>query len=91
MTRGILDGTVPAYWSLAVCNTGDASLVETFYPEHGGSYSRARALCARCPVSAECLAHTMATEDSGSRGRHGFAGGLTPSERYALAGTGARR
>lgn len=87
----VLDGTIPAYWTEAECNTGDASLLDAFYPERPSStsYNRARAICAACPVSAECLAAALAEE--GTTGlRDGMRAGLTPDERHRIARSAAR-
>jgi len=51
-----------------------------FYPEprpgpNGTDYSAALTLCARCPVSDECLDDALATGDI-----HGVRGGYTPDE-----------
>ena len=42
-------------------------------------YGGARAVCATCPVSSECLAHAFALG-----ARRGMFGGLTPSQRARL-------
>jgi WhiB family transcriptional regulator, redox-sensing transcriptional regulator len=48
-------------------------------------YAAARVVCDTCPVKADCLAHAIANDE-----RHGMWGGLTPTERKALA-KGRRR
>lgn len=51
-----------------------------FFPEHGNrSPARAKAICARCEVSAECLETALANDE-----RFGIWGGLTEKERRAL-------
>jgi WhiB family redox-sensing transcriptional regulator len=69
---------------------------ELFFPDSyrsgPGLYQaeEAKAVCRRCPVKAECLAHALTIEDGKSPdGRHGIRAALTPSERYTLA-TGRR-
>jgi WhiB family transcriptional regulator, redox-sensing transcriptional regulator len=52
-----------------------------FYPRRGDSTKAARALCARCPVSRECL--EFALEDEHAL-RWGVWGGTSPQERRAL-------
>lgn len=56
------------------------------YPDNWGSgqIAKALAVCAECPVRAECLAETMVLEGKGQR--FGIAGGLTAPDRYRLAG-----
>ncbi|MGH3921846.1 MAG: WhiB family transcriptional regulator [Pseudonocardiaceae bacterium] len=61
----------------AACRDADPDL---FFPEDGGAPSRARitaakAVCARCPVTCECLA--AATADNAP----GIWGGTTEAER----------
>lgn len=68
----------------AICAQVDAEL---FYPLDTGAagdlaVARAKAVCAGCPVRAECLADVMATEDPAER--WGVTGGLSPDERTAL-------
>ena len=46
------------------------------------AWAVARAICASCSVTDECLADVMAWERSDTR--HGMFGGLTPTERTAL-------
>jgi WhiB family redox-sensing transcriptional regulator len=52
---------------------------EIFYPEKGGSTKAAKAVCAKCPVRAECLADSLANET-----RFGVLGGLSERERRKL-------
>ena len=63
-----------------------------------GKQKRARAICAGCPVRQECLDAAMKEEiylcndhPMQMQHRHGVRGGLTPSERAALAGRAVRR
>jgi hypothetical protein len=48
-------------------------------PKLGDDYTEARAICAHCPVVAECLADAFSTRDY-----HGFRGGLTGDERITI-------
>lgn len=48
-------------------------------------HADAKAICAPCPVTAQCLQRAMRTEGSTAADyRHGVFGGLTPDERYEL-------
>ncbi|GLH97367.1 WhiB family transcriptional regulator [Phytohabitans aurantiacus] len=61
------------------CNPDNAS---AFYsPDSRGfsDYSRALALCWRCPARRPCLAWALDTEQ-----RHGVWGGTTPTDRAAM-------
>lgn len=53
-----------------------------WFPERyeTGGYARAVAICATCPVRAECLEEALAYE-IGRHDRFGMWGGLTPAER----------
>lgn len=44
---------------------------------------RARRVCGRCPVQAQCLVDAIVEEPSGMR--HGFRGGLSPDQRDRMA------
>ena len=54
---------------------------EIFYVERGQSTKEARAVCAGCPVRAECLAFAM--DDADARA-WGIWGGSSPRERRAM-------
>jgi WhiB family redox-sensing transcriptional regulator len=59
---------------------------ETFFPPMGGTTRWAKAVCADCPVVAECLAYAQAYESQPwvhSRSG-GVYGGLTPDERLRI-------
>jgi WhiB family redox-sensing transcriptional regulator len=67
----------------AACSNSDSEL---FFPIAGeatpagrAQYNEARAVCARCPVRADCLDYSI---ESGLD--HGMFGGMTPSERREL-------
>ena len=76
-------------WRLeAVCATVDP---EIFFPHErirldgdADPYKEARAVCAVCPVKAECLADVESWESWAVSSRHGMFGGLTPDERMTL-------
>ena len=52
-----------------------------FFPDDGdvGAISRAKAVCAACPVAVECLTYAVETKQS-----DGIWGGTTPRERRKL-------
>lgn len=51
--------------------------VDVFFPERGDDSTRARRICAVCPVRLLCLAY-------GLHENHGMWGGTTPRERQRL-------
>lgn len=61
---------------------------DLFYPPSGGgnrsSTTTARAICADCPVQAECLDYALACEDLDPYGGHGIWAGLTGRERNQI-------
>lgn len=73
---------LPAWIDEAVCASVDAEL---WFPGKGDTTKPAKALCATCPVSAQCLAWAMETEEQTAGGRFGIYGGLSPRERARLA------
>jgi hypothetical protein len=52
---------------------------EAFFPEKGGSTREAKAICADCPVRAECLGYALATQQ-----RFGIWGGASERDRRKL-------
>jgi len=66
----------PGWWFAGLCAQTDPEL---FFPEKGGSVREAKAVCARCPVRAQCLAHALAHGE-----RYGVWGGLSEPERRRL-------
>ena len=73
----------PWWWFAGLCAQTDPEL---FFPEKGGSTRQAKAVCAVCPVRAQCLEHALAHDE-----RHGVWGGTSEPERRRLqhAGTAA--
>lgn len=72
-----LELTLPPPWTRdALCSQTDP---EAFFPEKGQPTRRAKAICARCQVRAECLAYALK-----NRERFGIWGGLSAMERRAL-------
>lgn len=67
----------PGAWVAdALCSQTDP---DAFYPEKGGSTLDAKAVCAGCPVAAECLDYALANGE-----RYGIWGGLSERERRKL-------
>jgi len=66
----------PAWMTDAACRDEPTS---SFFIERGASMARARAMCAGCSVSAECLDYAMADEDL-----DGFWAGTSGRERRRL-------
>lgn len=52
---------------------------EIFYPQRGEDLSAAQAICADCPVRAQCLAHALDNRES-----HGVWGGLSERRRRRI-------
>jgi WhiB family redox-sensing transcriptional regulator len=64
-------------WRLsAVCAQTDP---EAFFPEKGGSPAAAKAVCAGCPVTGECLEWALANDV-----RYGVWGGLSAPQRGGI-------
>jgi len=66
----------PVWWFAGLCAQTDPEL---FFPEKGGSVREAKAVCAGCPVRAQCLEHALAHGE-----RYGVWGGLSERERRRL-------
>ena len=63
----------------AACKGADTDL---FFPPEGAGRNAAkaaRAICAGCPVTAECLRHAVSFPE-----RHGVWGGLPERQRYGM-------
>lgn len=60
----------------AICPQTDA---ESFFPEKGGSTREAKAVCASCPVIAECLAYALDHDI-----RFGVWGGMSENQRRQI-------
>lgn len=59
---------------------------EVFFPEIGENATEAKAVCAACPVKADCLAHAVSIPE-----RHGIFGGLSAKERRGMRPPGRCR
>ena len=72
--------TAPDWMEHAACLDANP---EAFFPpgdnEHTADWTEARATCARCPVTADCLRYAIDTRDG-----HAFLAGLTPEQRRPL-------
>jgi WhiB family redox-sensing transcriptional regulator len=70
----------PADWrSRSLCSELPAARADAmFYPKKGGSTKAAKALCAGCPVRAECLEFCLADADAF---RFGVWGGTSSRDR----------
>lgn len=67
----------PPEWTQdALCAQVDTDL---FYPEQGGSTREAKAICARCPVAARCLAYALEHNE-----RYGIWGGVVERDRRKM-------
>lgn len=69
-------GRPPEWQELGTCAQTDP---DAFYPEKGGSVREAKAVCNRCPVTAECLDYAIRRDE-----RYGVWGGTTERERRAI-------
>ena len=73
--------TRPNWWSEAACQHADPEL---FFPVsstgRGGEEARAKLLCGRCPVRAECLDYAMAAGTP----LQGIWGGTSDADRTRL-------
>jgi WhiB family redox-sensing transcriptional regulator len=75
----IATATRPAWHQHGACRGADPSL---FFPEQGESVKEAKAVCARCPVRADCLDYAMENHEV-----VGIWGGLSARERRQLSRT----
>ncbi|WP_428511026.1 WhiB family transcriptional regulator [Pseudonocardia sp.] len=74
-------------WRLRAACAAPGTDPEVFFPIDTGpageqAVTRAKAVCAGCPVRVECLADVMGSEDPAER--FGVCGGLSADERAAL-------
>jgi WhiB family redox-sensing transcriptional regulator len=72
----------PKWMADAECKQSDPEL---FYPDTGHSSRDGRAVCARCPVRAECLAYAIEHHE-----RYGVWGGMSERQRRHMRETGGR-
>lgn len=74
-------GSLAGWWSLAACQSADPDL---FFPIAAsgpalGQVQRAKAVCGRCRVRADCLRYALASDPL-----QGVWGGMTEEERRLL-------
>jgi len=72
----IAAATRPAWHQHGACRGADPNL---FFPARGESVKEAKAVCARCPVRAECLEYALTNQE-----KFGVWGGLSERERRQL-------
>jgi WhiB family redox-sensing transcriptional regulator len=75
----IATATRPAWHQYGACRGADPNM---FFPERGESVKEAKAVCARCPVRAECLEYALENHEV-----VGIWGGLSARERRQLSRT----
>lgn len=71
----------PGWLAQAKCSGVDPDL---FFPGRGVDTKTPKAICAGCPVRAECLDHAMSRNE-----KHGIWGGTSERERRRMRRTGA--
>ena len=54
-TTAILDAGPTDWWADARCNDGAGTMAGLFFSEELQDIARAKAICSKCPVLAECL------------------------------------
>jgi len=69
--------------TLAACKGADTRI---FFPERGGDYATAKAICAECPVRQACLEDALETGEL-----HGIRGGRSERERRRMRGERRRK
>jgi WhiB family transcriptional regulator, redox-sensing transcriptional regulator len=74
----VADSFWPRWQRRGACRRPDVD-PDAFFPEKGGSTRAAKAVCATCPVTAECLAYALANDE-----RWGVYGGKSERERRKL-------
>ena len=75
----------PEEWTEIAACRGEPT--DTFFPNAGEGYARARRFCFQCPVRMACLVDALGAERELSRRsgmRHGMFGGATPDERASM-------
>lgn len=77
-----IDAAATEWMSDGLCAQTDP---EAFYPDEHGSVEAAKAVCAACPVLAQCGAYALETKQ-----RFGVWGGMSAYERQKIR-AGARR
>lgn len=73
----IIPGSLGPWSGHAICIGEDPDL---FFPSHGDPGTRARLVCANCPVRPDCLGYSIDADE------FGIWGGLDQEQRRALRG-----
>lgn len=58
-TAGELIGAPSNWWTSARCNDSNGTLSHLFFSEDLHDIARAKAICAKCPVAAQCLGEAL--------------------------------
>ena len=53
----------PAWWSQALCNDGQGTMVALFFSDHIPDIAAAKAFCTQCPVREPCLEEALARRE----------------------------
>lgn len=81
--RGTSTTKTPDWRQFAACRAVDPDVMFPA-PGYRDGVERAKSVCVPCPVRLQCLSAALAIEGGITKDhRHGIAGGLTPSQRYA--------
>lgn len=83
MSLRLIVSRPPEWMDSALCTQTDP---ETFHPLPGGSPRQAKRICARCPVTDECLQYALDRREP-----NGVWGGKTAEERRALTRRAGRQ
>ncbi len=78
-TEDVVVPDPPAWHAQAACRGVDDQTWRAFFPDKGRPADLALLVCARCPVTDDCLAYALTEELD-----DGIWGGRTPNERRAI-------
>jgi WhiB family redox-sensing transcriptional regulator len=74
---GLAEARLGNWTEHAICTQTDP---EIFFPPKGNPGKQAKAICAHCPVRAECLAYAITADE-----KFGIWGGLNRTERQRIS------